>query len=172
MLISPLGTSAPGKCCSLTCSLILTEDINSSLLLPVILPCCMPDLSWLFEISLLFLPTNSTCGRTYYATCMYDIMYDNCTMLHPTVWATWKRTWGANVEVFFMCGMCWGPACVTLLIPDETLLALWVGSPVSLGLCCSGWRLVSKQCCSVHKMLGLNCWTTCKSKPSLHLWHG
>lgn len=60
VLISPLGTDAPGKCCSLTGSLVLTEAINSNLLLPVMLPWCKTDLNWLFEISLLFLPTNST----------------------------------------------------------------------------------------------------------------
>lgn len=143
VLINPLGTSAPGKCCSLTGSLVLTQHIISTLLLLVILPCCKPDLNWLFEISLLFLPTNSTCKRTCHATCMYDIMYDNCTVLHPTVWALWNWTWDANAEVVFMCGMCWGPACVALLIPDESLLALWVGSPVSLGLCCSDEGLLA-----------------------------
>lgn len=35
-LISPLGTCASGKCCSLTGSLVLTELINSSLLLAML----------------------------------------------------------------------------------------------------------------------------------------
>lgn len=53
VLKSPLATGAAGKCCSLTGSLVLAEGIiNYSLLLPVILPCCKPDLNCLFEISL------------------------------------------------------------------------------------------------------------------------